>query len=546
MMRTFTGLAIVVLLSAGVFGQSASNSAAFDAADIHVRAHSSNATPFMTGGVLRAGRYDLRNATMLDLIRVAYNVMDTDTILGGPSWLEMDRFDVIAKAPNATPPETLRIMLQNLLSDRFKLALHTVTKPQQGYALTVGSGGSKMTPAAGTGPSDCQPVPPGPPQPGVIPYIDVMCHNMTSTELAPLFRAFAGAYIGSPVADMTGLKGGFDFELKWTNRALLTQAGADGISFFDAVDKQLGLKLTPQMVSLPVLMVDSVNQKPTPNPSGVADSLPSPPPAEFDLATVKLSMPGAMPQGRIQPGGRIDLQGFTLHQLMSIAWDIPQNNNDLIANAPKFFDDTRYNVLAVTSTAVSGQGNQQQIDIDDLRLMLRALLTERFRIKLHTEDRPVSAYTLSASSKPKLTKADPASRTRWKEGGAKDTANDPRNTNPILARLVTVQNMTMAQFAQTLRAIAPGYVTIDVNDETGLDGSFDFTFNFTPIGLLQQGQAGKGADQSAGASAAASDPNGAMSLPEALDKQLGLKLDLRKRPVPVLVIDHIEEMPTDN
>jgi uncharacterized protein (TIGR03435 family) len=85
-----------------------------------------------------------------------------------------------------------------------------------------------------------------------------------------------------------------------------------------------------------------------------------------------------------------------------------------------------------------------------------------------------------------------------------------------------------------------------VNDETGLDGSFDFTFNFTPVGLLQQGQGGRGNDPAGGAPSAASDPNGAMSLPEALDKQLGLKLETRKRPIPVLVIDHMEEKPTDN
>jgi uncharacterized protein (TIGR03435 family) len=60
---------------------------------------------------------------------------------------------------------------------------------------------------------------------------------------------------------------------------LLPKAGPDGISIFDAVDKQLGLKLERQTAPRPVLIVDSVNQKPTPNLPGLEKILPSPPPA---------------------------------------------------------------------------------------------------------------------------------------------------------------------------------------------------------------------------------------------------------------------------
>ncbi len=74
-------------------------------------------------------------------------------------------------------------------------------------------------------------------------------------------------------------------------------AGSAGISFFDAVDKQLGLKLEPQRVTLPVIVVDSVNQKPTDNPPGVTTSLPPPPPAEFEVASIKPSAPSISGQG---------------------------------------------------------------------------------------------------------------------------------------------------------------------------------------------------------------------------------------------------------
>ncbi len=74
---------------------------------------------------------------MVDLIRTAYN-MGNDRIVGGPSWLELDRFDVVAKLPADATVEERRQMLQALLTDRFKLVLHNDTKPLPVYALMVG------------------------------------------------------------------------------------------------------------------------------------------------------------------------------------------------------------------------------------------------------------------------------------------------------------------------------------------------------------------------------------------------------------------------
>ncbi len=123
-----------LLLWEVAFGQ------AFQVADVHVSAPSRNQN--MQGGVLQAGRYDLRRATMLDLIKTAYGV-DADTVFGGPSWLEWDRYDVVAKAPPGTPAATVRLMLQGLLADRFKLVVHKDTKPIQGFVLSQGKGKHK-------------------------------------------------------------------------------------------------------------------------------------------------------------------------------------------------------------------------------------------------------------------------------------------------------------------------------------------------------------------------------------------------------------------
>jgi uncharacterized protein (TIGR03435 family) len=216
----------------------------------------------------------------------------------------------------------------------------------------------------------------------------------------------------------------------------------------------------------------------------------------------------------------------------------------LIAEGPKALD-SRYDIIAKVS---SGPASAQQIDFDTVRLMLRALLVDRFKLKTHTEDRPVSAYTLLAA-KPKLTKADPSNRTGCKEGPA-PAAKDPRNANPVLSRLVSCQNMTMAQFADRLQGLASGYIHAPVADDTKIDGAWDFSFNFSPIGALQGGGGDRGGDAGpsagAGGALAASEPSGALSLLDALPKQLGLKLELQKRPMPVFVIDHVEEKPTDN
>jgi uncharacterized protein (TIGR03435 family) len=108
--------------------------------------------------------------------------------------------------------------------------------------------------------------------------------------------------------------------------------------------------------------------------------------------------------------------------------------------------------------------------------------------------------------------------------------------------------MTMAQFAERLQSLANGYVRVPALDATGLEGGWTFTVNFSPIGIFQ-GTAGRGGDAgpvSGGGTLSASEPDGALSLPEALDRQLGLKLELQKRLMPVLVFDHIAEKPIEN
>ncbi len=540
MRRILAPLAIVVLWSCAGFAQTPGNVLRFDAADISVRARTGTTNqPAMTGGVLRGGRYDLRNATMVDLIGVAYSINDTDLIVGGPSWLERDRFDIAAKAPQGTTPANLKAMLQSLLAERFKLVSHTDSRPMGGFVLSLGKDRHKLKEAAGPG-AGCQGSPPPQPPPPV-PINRGTCRGVTMEEFAQLLRNIAGGYVNGPVLDKTGLKGYWDFDVAFTPFPAMQRAGSDGISLFAFIDQQLGLKLEQGRVPAPVFVVDSVEQRPSANPSGVSATVPLPPPMEFDVAEIKLSPPDTQPRTRLMPGGRIEGEGITMQQIMQLGWDI--TTEQLVANTPKWWSDTKYSIVAKASTAVSGTGQNLNVDVDDVKAMLRQLITERFKLKTHYEDRPVDAYTLVAD-KPKMAKADPSNRTTYKEGPA---PGQPDLRGGVISRMVTIRNMTMAQFAEDLQRMAGGYVRLPVEDRTGLDGAFDFTLAFSPIQFVR-GRGGRGGDAvaAAGAGADASDPTGALSLEDAINRQLGLKLEMRKRPVPVLVIDHIEEKPTDN
>jgi uncharacterized protein (TIGR03435 family) len=107
--------------------------------------------------------------------------------------------------------------------------------------------------------------------------------------------------------------------------------------------------------------------------------------------------------------------------------------------------------------------------------------------------------------------------------------------------------MSMAQLAEKLQYVGATYIHAPVIDATGLEGGYDFTLTFSliPPAQLATMLANRPPDAAGGANGAA-DPIGGVSIFEAVEKQLGLKLVEQKRPVSVLVIDHIEQQPTDN
>jgi uncharacterized protein (TIGR03435 family) len=289
--------------------------------------------------------------------------------------------------------------------------------------------------------------------------------------------------------------------------------------------------------SRPVFQVASVDEVPTPNAANIAEALPEPPAAPFEVTVIKPSAPDERGYGRIT-GDQIETRAIPLLFLINFGWDLNPSNKESIANAPKWLDSAKFDILAKAgaNVRVDRFASGSLINYEDLRNMLRAMLSERFQMKWHMEDRPITAYTLLAL-KPRLKPTlDPTERTRCKEGPGPD-GKDPRITSPILNRLVTCQNMTMAQIGDELQHVADGYIYNSVLDGTGLKGSYDFHLSFSSADKIVP---------SAGDAANSSDPNGALSIFDAVNKQLGLKLEKTKRPSPVLVIDHMEQTPTEN
>jgi uncharacterized protein (TIGR03435 family) len=189
-------------------------------------------------------------------------------ITGAPDWLDSDHFDLAAKAPPNTPEAILFQMLQTLLAERFKLAIHREDKMMPAYVLVVGTNGPKLqTSADAAGQKNCAW------RPGDDGLRKRECHNMTMAELARQLPGWANTGIDRQVIDSTELKGTYDFQLEMgprrRERSDPAIAGAstpldDGPTIFEAMN-QLGLKLEARNRPMPVIVIDHVERVPTEN-----------------------------------------------------------------------------------------------------------------------------------------------------------------------------------------------------------------------------------------------------------------------------------------
>jgi uncharacterized protein (TIGR03435 family) len=213
------------------------------------------------------------------------------------------------------------------------------------------------------------------------------------------------------------------------------------------------------------------------------------------------------------------------------------NNPEQIVGLPGFVQTARFDINAIVPT----DGLPGPTDPATLAPMMLSLLKERFKLSYHTEERPVMAYSLVQSG-PKMKKADPERRTSCK-------SPPPSLGAPSASRVLTCQNITMGQFVEYLQGTAPE-LAWPVADATGLAGAWDFTLTFSgfvpPPPVAGVGGAGRGGPPGAGDLLGAADPTGVITIFDAIERQLGLRLERQKRLMPVIVIDHLEEKPTEN
>ena len=194
---------------------------------------------------LNNGRIEARAVPLKDLIAFAFNAEDDDRVRG-EKWIESARFDIVAKTAPTESPDTLRVMLRNLLVERFELKLHMEQQPVNVYALTAQK--PKMKEADAGERSQCK-----------LSVADgtrvYTCQNTTMTQLAERMQQAAGGYVDHQVVDLTGLKGSYDFEISFipfarmrrmaekpkTEGAGLTETEPpSGLTVFEAIERQMG------------------------------------------------------------------------------------------------------------------------------------------------------------------------------------------------------------------------------------------------------------------------------------------------------------------
>lgn len=269
---------------------------------------------FITGGggpgTADPGRITRSGSTLKDLLTIAYDVKRYQ--ITGPSWMDTERYEIVAKVPEGATKDQVKVMWQNLLADRFGVVFHRESKEFQVEELTVAKGGLKLKPTdLDPNAPPPAPLPPGPqglpsppkmdangfpqlPGPGLIVMIgpgsngSPTAHMTARAQPLSALADFLGNQLNldKPVVDQTGLTGKYDFNVEYTpdlSKAPAPPPGAVGIgpapgggggtpgeaaepgSNLVAAMQQLGLRLSSGKAKLDVLVIDKAEKTPTEN-----------------------------------------------------------------------------------------------------------------------------------------------------------------------------------------------------------------------------------------------------------------------------------------
>jgi uncharacterized protein (TIGR03435 family) len=212
------------------------------------------------------GRLTASNLSLKRLIVMAFGMRDYQ--IEGPDWINSERFDISAKFPEALPKDreaaraALNSMMQKMLIDRFKLAVHREQKIFPVYALIPAKGGIKIkeVPDSGSHSSNSN-----------NGHYEGTCVNMAG------FADFLARNMDMPVLDMTGLKGCYDMKLDWVAESRqpvesrpdapgpVFAENATGLTLPAALQEHLGLKLEARKAPIEILVLDHAEKTATEN-----------------------------------------------------------------------------------------------------------------------------------------------------------------------------------------------------------------------------------------------------------------------------------------
>ena len=233
------------------------------------------------------GRFTATNATVRSLVLRAYGLVDAQ-LIGAPAWLNTERYDIEARAAAAPSdgPEALLPMVRTLLAERFKLAAHPDTRELPAYALTFARRDRQLGPQIRATQTDCTgattltadevraAVRDGWPPCGMSYFVNftttgangnnVKLRVRRSAITMPALATALQPTVDRPVVDQTGLNGRFDVEYSYAPQpstpGVESVFGPDAPALFVALEEQLGLKLESRRMSVPVLVIDSIDR----------------------------------------------------------------------------------------------------------------------------------------------------------------------------------------------------------------------------------------------------------------------------------------------
>ncbi len=209
---------------------------------------------------LNGRNFRTRASSLGDLICFAYQVQARQ-IVGGPDWLNTDRFDIdaVPDKEGAPSPVQLRLMIRKLLAERFQLTFHQDQRELPAFVLTVARTGQKLAPTQLSGPL---------PGIGISPNPTGVSINVRNGTIADFTGFMQSLVLDRPVVDQTALTGRFDFQVTFTpddtqfnGHPPRLPSPADSTveaapSLFDALPQQLGLRLEARKAPVTVIAID--------------------------------------------------------------------------------------------------------------------------------------------------------------------------------------------------------------------------------------------------------------------------------------------------